>query len=104
MASVIQPALDKTVLWDTVTEPTRVIDTEYTNDGGSPRFVTVYCYAPTTAGSVKFLLNGSELFYGTVVPSGVLQVFSLIVPTGATYEVENTSGNAAVNDWVEVQM
>jgi hypothetical protein len=95
-----------TGLFSNVTFPARALNTNYTNNTGKPMLVTVSLNDSGGYYTPSFLINGSIVqswianSYSGGSPYCV--IFSCIVPSGATYQMKNTSGVPSITQWTEI--
>jgi hypothetical protein len=87
-------------LFSAVHNPSRALNTTYTNSTGKPMFVVVYA-STGGANSLTFYINGGAVSaWGE--GNGYVGTYhiSAIVPAGATYEVGSSGGSLA--NWTEI--
>ena len=108
--SGVWKALGASALFGTFTSGGHALNTAYTNSTGKPIFVSVVATSTATPsqGGIIGYVNGAQASYAIVndANSGMGWLnsphsVSMIVPPGATYQVNRTLGTIALSSWTE---
>ena len=103
-------ALGGTGVFSSITSGGHALNTVYTNSTGKPIFVSVVAVSSATPsqGGIVGYVNGAQVSYAMVNDANAGMGWlnsphsvSMIVPAGATYQVNRTLGTVALSSWSE---
>lgn len=103
-AYVSSQLIGESQTWQNVTA-SRALATTYTNSTGKQIQVAVSVVHNASGGASAFLVDGNTIagFANNMTGTNFVSPYIIIIPDGATYRVNQTSGTAAISTWWELR-